>query len=143
MSIRMSREEREAFLADLHIGVVGISCPGRGPIVVPVWYVYEPGGKIAFITGKGSKKAELLRAAGRFTLCVQTEESPYQYVSVEGPIISIEEPEDDSDLRRIARRYLGETEGDVYVEESEELEEVLVRMTPEKWSSADYGKESG
>lgn len=143
MSVRMSRVEREAFLADLHIGVVGISCPNRGPVLVPVWYEYEPGGEIAFITGKDSKKAEFLKAAGRFTLCVQSEKSPYQYVSAEGPIVSIDETKNDSDLRRIARRYLGEIEGDAYVEEMEGFEEVLVRMMPEKWSSADYSKESG
>ena len=30
-----------------------------------------------------------MRAAGRFTLCVQTESIPYCYVSVEGPITVI------------------------------------------------------
>ena len=141
MSVKMSRDERETFLAELHVGVVGISCPERGPVVLPVWYEYEPGGEIAFITAKDSRKAELLRSAGRFTLCAQNEEDPYQYVSVEGPIVSIEETEDDSAIRRIARRYLGEEKGDAYVEETGGMEEVFVRMKPEKWSSADYNKE--
>lgn len=142
MSVRMSREEREAFLAELHVGIVGISSPNRGPVLVPVWYSYEPGGEIAFVTDKDSQKTALLRAEGRFTLCVQNEESPYQYVSVEGSIVSIKDTEDDSDLRRMARRYLGKTEGDAYVEEIDKIEEVLVRMLPDKWSTADYGKES-
>ena len=141
MSFKMTREEREAFLAELHVGVVGISCPDRGPVVVPVWYEYEPGGEIEFITAKDSRKAELLKVAGRFTLCAQNEEDPYQYVSVEGPIVSMQETTDDSALRRIARRYLGEKGGDDYVEESEGFEEVLVKMAPEKWSAIDYSKE--
>jgi PPOX class probable F420-dependent enzyme len=141
MSFKMTREEREAFLADLHVGVVGITSPDRGPVVVPVWYEYEPGGEIGFITAKESRKAELLRSAGRFTLCAQNEEDPYQYVSVEGPVLSIEETKDDSAIRRIARRYLGEEQGDAYVEETAGLEEVYVRMSPERWSTADYSKE--
>ena len=141
MSFRMSRVEREAFLAALHVGVLAVSAPDRGPVAVPVWYEYDPGGEIAFITGKHSRKAALLRAAGRFTLCVQNEEHPYQYVSVEGPVVSMEDTEDDRNLRRIARRYLGAEAGDAYVDESGEMEEILVRMMPEKWSTADYGKE--
>ncbi len=143
MSLRMSREEREAFLADLHVGVLGVTAPDRGPVLVPVWYEYEPGGEIAFITAKGSRKAALLEAEGRFTLCVQNEVDPYQYVSVEGPIVSMQETVDNRDLRRIARRYLGKDAGDAYAEESEGAEEVLIRMSPERWSTVDYGKESG
>lgn len=143
MSFRMSREEREAFLADLHVGVLGVSAPDRGPVLVPVWYEYEPGGDLTFITAKGSRKAEYLRNEGRFTLCVQNEEDPYQYVSVEGPVVSMQETKDDSDLRRIARRYLGEAGGDAYVQESEAFDEIMIRMRPEKWSTADYGKEGG
>lgn len=143
MSFRMSREERESFLADLHVGVLGVSSPGRGPVVVPVWYEYDPGGEIAFITSKESIKAALIRVEGRFTLCVQNEADPYQYVSVEGPVVSMKETEDDSDLRRIARRYLGEEAGDAYADETGGVDEVLVKMLPEKWSTADYGKESG
>ena len=33
MSYKMTREEREAFLADLHVGVIGIEAPGRAPVV--------------------------------------------------------------------------------------------------------------
>jgi len=140
MSFAMSREERETFLADLHVGVIRISCQERGPVVVPVWYEYEPGGEIGFGTTKDSRKTELLKAAGRFTLCAQNEESPYQYVSVEGPVVSIE-PEDDIVVLRIRRRYLGKEKGDAYVGENEGMEGIHVRMKPERWSSADYSKE--
>ena len=41
----MTKEEREAFLADLHVGVISIAEEGRGPLTVPIWYSYEPGGE--------------------------------------------------------------------------------------------------
>ena len=140
MTYRMTLEQRETFLADLHVGIIGVSSPKRGPVLLPVWYLYEPGREIIFMTEKGSKKAQLLETAGRFTLCVQNEESPYQYVSVEGRVISMEEADHDKDLRPIAYRYLGKKEGAEYVEETKGGAELLIRMMPEKWSTADYGK---
>ena len=42
MSFVMSVEEREQFLAGLHVGVLSVAAAkGRGPLVVPVWYDYE------------------------------------------------------------------------------------------------------
>ena len=62
MSLSMTKDEREAFLADLHVAVIGIADDGRGPLTVPVWYSYEPGGALRFITGGGSKKAAAMCA---------------------------------------------------------------------------------
>ena len=142
MSFEMTKGERERFLADLHVGVLGVSATGRGPIVLPVWYIYEPGGEVRFITFARAKKVELLKTEGRCTLCVQNEAPPYQYVSVEGPIVGMEDADVEQDTRPIARRYLGEVEGDSYVEETSDEQELLVRMWPERWSTADYSKDT-
>jgi len=80
----MTKEEREAFLADVHVAVISVAEHGHGPLVVPIWYSYEPGGEVRIITGRTSRKGKLLERAGRFSLCVQTETLPYKYVSVEG-----------------------------------------------------------
>jgi nitroimidazol reductase NimA-like FMN-containing flavoprotein (pyridoxamine 5'-phosphate oxidase superfamily) len=142
MSFKMTKGERETFLANLHVGILGISAQGRGPIVIPVWYSYEPGGDVRFSTSEGAKKVDFLKGENRFSLCVQNEKPPYQYVSVEGPILSMEKADVEQDLRPIARRYLGEVEGDAYVDETSGEQSILVRMKPERWSSVDYGKES-
>jgi len=142
MTFTMTDAEREAFLAALHVGVLGISSADRAPVLVPVWYSYEPGGDIVFITNKNTKKVKFLKQERRFTLCVQDESTPYRYVSVEGPIVSIEDAEHERDLGPIARRYLGEEEGDVYVSKTSGDEELLIRMRPARWSTADYGKNS-
>ena len=141
MTFTMTKKERETFLAALHVGILGIAAPDRGPVLVPVWYRYDPGGDIYFITNKQAKKVDLLAHEGRFTLCVQVESPPYKYVCVEGPIISMEDADHEQDLTPMAHRYLGEERGDAYVEGTLGDEELLVRMRPEKWSTADYEKE--
>ena len=136
----MTKDEREAFLADLHVGIIGINAEGRAPVVMPIWYSYEPGAEIVFITNKGAKKVDLLKKAGRFSLCVQDEQSPYCFVSVEGAVISIEKANHKNDLTPLAQRYLGVEKGNQYVSDTQGDSEVLVRMQPERWFSADYGK---
>jgi nitroimidazol reductase NimA-like FMN-containing flavoprotein (pyridoxamine 5'-phosphate oxidase superfamily) len=145
MSLLMTKEEREAFLADVHIGVISIADMGRGPLTVPIWYAYDPGGDLRIVTGRKSRKGRLLTVAGRFSLCVQTEKPPYKYVSVEGPIVSTEAADIERDLRPLARRYLGPDKGDRYIEQTRNLpthqDQLLIRMRPERWLTADYSKE--
>ncbi len=141
MSYVMTQQEREAFLAELHVGIVSVAQEGRGPLAVPVWYEYEPGRDIHFTTGGGTRKAKLLRRFGRCSMCVQTETSPYQYVSIEGSVIEIRSADIDVELRRIARRYLGAEEGDEYIEEYTPADDLMVIVRPEHWYSADYSKE--
>ena len=138
----MTVAEREAFLAGLHVGIVSVDDPGRGPLSVPVWYAYEPGGVLTVVTGGQSLKAQRLRAAGRFSLCVQTESSPYRYVSVEGPVTVMDETVSTDERRSLARRYLGAEGGDLYVAATAEqaADSVAFRMTPEHWRTSDYSK---
>ncbi|MGH7874224.1 MAG: pyridoxamine 5'-phosphate oxidase family protein [Candidatus Binatia bacterium] len=147
MSLIMTKQEREAFLADVHLGIISISEEGRGPLTVPIWYAYDLGGDLRIMTGRESRKGRLLARAGRFSLCVQTETSPYKYVSVEGAIVATEAAEIERDLRPLARRYLGAKMGDRYVEETRNLpthsDNVLIRMRPERWLTTDYSKEDG
>ena len=145
MSLAMTREEREAYLADLHVGVVSVAGEdGRAPLAVPIWYRYEPGGLLSFVTGGSSRKTRVLRESGRCSFCVQTEGLPYRYVSVEGPVVTIE-PVEEEERRLIAHRYLGARAGDRYIAATagETRGSVTVRMRPQHWLSADYGKLGG
>ena len=88
MSLTMSRAEREEFLAGLHVGVLSVASPdGRGPLAAPVWYTSQPGGTVNVSTGRGTRKALAVEAAGRVSLCAQDERPPYKYVTVEGPVV--------------------------------------------------------
>jgi PPOX class probable F420-dependent enzyme len=145
MSLAMTRSEREAFLAGVHVGVLSVAEDGRGPLSVPIWYAYEPGGELRLVTERGSRKGRLLARAMRLSLCVQAETPPYQYVSVEGPVVALEDADVERDVRPLARRYLGRELGDRYVEATSGSEarggSVLVRVRPERWLSVDYRKQ--
>jgi len=140
MSAAMSQVEREAFLADVHVGVLAIARPTRGPLNVPIWYDYTPGGELWFITAADSRKGQLLRLGTRVSLCAQSEVAPYQYVSIEGPVVAIAPALVDAHLRPMARRYLGVAQGDRYAANSTDGESALVRVRPERWLSVDYRK---
>jgi nitroimidazol reductase NimA-like FMN-containing flavoprotein (pyridoxamine 5'-phosphate oxidase superfamily) len=148
----MTQAEREAFLAGLHVGVLSVADPagaagaagpagpaGRGPLVVPVWYSYQPGGVVSVATGSRSRKARAIREAGRFSLCAQDEQPPYKYVTVEGPAV-IEESNAPERLE-LARRYLGTEGGDAFIAANPgRAGDAIIRMTPERWISVDYGQ---
>jgi PPOX class probable F420-dependent enzyme len=136
----MSRAEREDFLAGLHVGVLSVTDPdGGGPITVPVWYAYQPGGVVSIATGSSSRKAAAIRAAGRFSLCAQDERPPYKYVTAEGPAAI--EPAGLEERLELARRYLGIEGGDSFMAANPDADDVIIRMTPEHWLAADFSKE--
>ena len=143
MSLAMTRSEREQFLADVHVGIISMSERDRGPLAVPIWYAYEPGGELWIITGGDSRKGRLLVRGSRFSLCAQSESPPYRYVSVEGPVLGVEPTDLEKHLRPMARRYLGPEQGDRYAAASGETgASIVVRMRPERWLTVDYGKRS-
>src|SRR5215470_13858503 len=135
MSRTMTIAERELFLADVHVGVISIAEEGRGPLTIPIWYGYTPGGEVSIWTAKASRKALLLQQTGRFSLCVQNEQRPYKYVSVEGPITAIEPVNLERDARPMRQRYLGVDAG---ASTTIKEEEIVFRMRPEHWLTADY-----
>jgi len=142
MSVSMSRAEREAFLAEVHVGVLTVADgEGKGPLATPVWYSYQPGGQVSITTGESSKKARAIAAAGRFSLCAQHEAPPYKYVTVEGPAVI--EPAELAERIAIARRYLGTEAGDAWIAANPAVDDIVIRLTPEHWQTADFGKVGG
>ena len=140
MSLTMSSSEREFFLSALHVGIISIPRATKGPLAVPIWYDYQPGGEVWVITDADSIKAKLLTKASRISLCAQTETAPYQYVSVEGPFTT--RPSTQEELLAMAVRYLGEEQGQAYAENSAGGGEgsIVVAIAPETWFSVDYNK---
>jgi nitroimidazol reductase NimA-like FMN-containing flavoprotein (pyridoxamine 5'-phosphate oxidase superfamily) len=139
MSVVMSAAGREEFLAGVRVGVLSVAGAAAGrTLAVPVWYSYQPGGLLTVLTGRRSRKAGAIRAAGRFGLCAQDAAPPYRYVSVEGPLVAEEELAEAERLA-MARRYLGPAGGDRYVADNPDPQHknVAFRMRPEHWLSQD------
>jgi PPOX class probable F420-dependent enzyme len=142
VSLHMSPTERQAFLADVHVGVLTVAAgEGEGPLATPVWYSYTPGGVVSVTTGGNSRKVRAIEAAGRCTLCAQNEAPPYKYVTVEGPVAI--EPAELAERVAIARRYLGAEGGDAFIAANPDVDDVMIRLTPERWRTADFSKSNG
>ncbi|WP_214402030.1 pyridoxamine 5'-phosphate oxidase family protein [Pseudonocardia lacus] len=143
MSLAMTPAEREAFLAEVHVAVVTVADDGgRGPLAVPLWYDYRPGGEIVLVTDRDSRKVRLVREAGRVTVCVQTQGMPYRYASVEGPVTAVEDAVSVEQRRELARRYLGDEGAEGYIAATRDATDRMcaIRIRPEHWLTRDYTK---
>src|SRR3981189_1030360 len=102
----LSKEEREQFLTEPHIAALAVNAGDkRGPLTVPIWYQYTPGGEPWVITGSGSRKHRLIEATGEFSLMVDRPEPTVRYVAVDG-VVSRIEPGTDDQLVELTKRYL-------------------------------------
>jgi len=133
----MTKSEREAFLADLHIGVLSIADGDSGPLSAPIWYLYEAGGDVQVSYGRGGQKARLIADGTRVSLVAQTETSPYKYVSIEG--IATVGPMPPDFTLRLATRYLGEEQGREYASGGN-TDSIVATIRIERWMTIDYSK---
>lgn len=150
MPRQMTERERQEFLAGPHVAVLSVGRGGdRPPHTTPVWYAYEPGGEVTFFTGtqgRRSRKADLVREAGRLSLTVQREDFPYGYVTVEGSVVGEERPPSLEGALAVARRYMPEEQARGFV--AAEIghpagEFVLFRVRPDRWLTFDFADEAG
>ena len=135
----MTQAEKQAFLADVHVGVLALNDGDRGPLMVPMWYDYEPGGELWFLTGPQTRKGKLIQVGTRVSLVAQTEDAPYQFVSVEGPVTAISPADPELEGLHMAVRYLGPEKGKQYFDSMSDWG-VTVRVRPERWLAVDYSK---
>jgi hypothetical protein len=137
----LSVRDRELFLAEPHIAALSVSAgQDRGPLTLPIWYQYEPGGEAWVLTEAGSRKVRLIEAARRFSLMVDRIAPTTRYVSVEGPVTRII-PETPELLREITERYLPPEKVPAYLAfaAAELGPQVVIYLRPERWLTADFG----
>jgi hypothetical protein len=138
---RLSERDRELFLAEPHVAALSVSAGrDRGPVTLPIWYQYTPGGEAWVLTEARSRKARLIEAAGRFTLMVERVMPTVRYVSVEGPVARTV-PGTDELLHEISARYLPPEQVAAYIKfaTAELGEQVAIYLRPQRWLSADLG----
>lgn len=137
----LSSDEREQFLAEPHIAALSVSAgENRGPLTVPIWYQYTPGGEPWILTGAESRKARLIEAAGHFSLMVERLEPTVRYVAVDGAV-SRTEPGTDAHMEELAYRYLDADAAQRYLEFAKANfgEHVVIYLQPQHWVSSDMG----
>ena len=115
----LTAPERREFLADVHVAVLSVASDSdRRPLTVPVWYGYQPSGNLSFFTstqGRRARKTRLIQKAGVLSLCVQHEEFPYKYVTVEGTVVQADQPPSADQILAVVRRYLPEEQAQGFV----------------------------
>lgn len=137
----MSDAERDAFLAERRVGVLAMGRDGgAGPLLAPIWYLYDPAAGFTIYMGGSTAKARRLRAEGRASICVQAEDRPYRYVTAEGPVTVEPLGAATRDaITAMASRYLGSTAGARYAEAFATPDEVAVILRPERWRAESLG----
>jgi hypothetical protein len=138
---KLSKDDRELFLAEPRVAALSVSAgPDRGPLTVPLWFQYEPGGEPWILSGVNARKTHLIEAAGRFTLMTDRTEPTDRYVSVEGPVSRMI-PQTEAMVREMAERYLPPDKATAYVKFhlTELGEHLAIYLRPEHWLSSDLG----
>jgi len=107
------------------------------PHMAPIWYVVDDDGTIVFTTGADTVKGRTLARTGRAALCVDDDQPPFAFVTIEGTVTL----SDDVETVRhwaavIGGRYMGDDRTDEYGARNGVPGELLVRLTPEHVTAA-------
>lgn len=108
MSPAMSPEERQAFLAGMHVGILSVVQDTGAPLSLPAWYAYTPGEDLRVLLTPEDPRAEILRRRPLVSLCVQDEMPPYRYVAVEGSVVALVPVQREQEYWPLILRYLPE-----------------------------------
>lgn len=129
-------EQLEAFISDRRVAVLATAGAGGAPSMMPVWYLYE-NGEFIVRTGANSVKARHIRRNPAVALLVQEERPPYAYATAYAR--ATVEPDIAGLDRTIAERYLGGF-ADAYLQSADaHVEEVVLRLRPERIVSSNFG----
>ncbi len=140
----MSRPEIETCLAGPHQAVLSVSRRDKGPVAVPMSYVFEDG-RFWMITSPESRHGELMRRTGRITLTVHHEEYPRRtsrqwYVMAEGPVLFTDDDPMPL-LRRLLAKDRTEELADEWVEQMGAHGDVVAVMSPDTLAGYRFERE--
>lgn len=110
-------EKAREMLGSTLIGNLGFIGLDGFPHVIPVWFHWT-GGEVQIASPPDAYKCRALRADPRAVLTVTNHQVPYHVVSVTGTarVDVIPEPERIEFVRKTAVRYLGDVEGQRYID---------------------------
>lgn len=103
------------------------------PHIAPIWFVLDDNGDIVFTTWKDSIKAKNIYLNPNVSICIDDQKPPFSFVIVEGIVKIIEEPNNILQwATKIAARYMGKENADVYGKRNSVKGELLLRIKPSK-----------
>ena len=97
-----------ALFEGANIGHVATTLPSGAPHSVPVWVGIEDG-RIAFLTGPGSRKARNLDRDPRLAISITRHDQPYEMAHVRGRVAErVDGDEAFEVIDRLAHKYTGQ-----------------------------------
>lgn len=108
-------------------------------LLSPVWHEWRDGG-FDVVTGHDDVKARHLRRDARASIVVCEDDPPYRGVELRTHARLLTEGAHDA-TRRLAVRYLGETDGAAYAERA--ADDTLIRLEPGELRVWDFADEYG
>jgi len=133
MATDMSDRERRAFLmTGTRTAKLAVSRRNGAPHVVPIWFVLD-GDDVVFTTGESTVKGKAIQRDGRVALCVDDDNPPFSFVSIEGTTtVSRDYDELLKWATKLGGRYMGADQAEQFGRRNAVPEELLVRVTPTK-----------
>jgi len=138
----MSKKEIRKFLMQgTFTGKLATTKKNGSPHIVPIWFVLDRDNKaggsgrgedIIFTTNGTSVKAKNIQRDNRVSICIDDQTSPFSFVIVNG-IATIHHCEQNELFRfatKIAQRYMGKENAELYGRRNSTDGEVLVRIKP-------------
>jgi PPOX class probable F420-dependent enzyme len=144
----MSKKEIRKFLMqDTFTGKLATVKKDGSSHIVPIWFVLDVSNKksagggrrgededIIFTTNGTSIKAKNIRRDNRVSICVDDQTPPFSFVTVYG-VAKIQRCKQNELFRfatKIARRYMGKDNAELYGRRNSTEGEVLVRIKPKR-----------
>ncbi|SES22421.1 PPOX class probable F420-dependent enzyme [Streptomyces qinglanensis] len=125
---------RDFVLTGTRTGKLATTRKDGRPHVTPVWFLLDDADRLLFTVDSASLKYRSLRRDPRFSLCVDDQEPPYNFVMLE--CVAAEFLDDLELMRswatRLGNRYMGADRADEYGRRNAVPGEYLVRARVER-----------
>ena len=109
-------------------------------LLSPVWHEWRDGGFSVGVVATDIKVRHIQRNA-QVSISVAEDTPPYRGIEVRGKA-SISKENTQETMRRIARRYLGPEQGDVYADVVMQADLALIRIEPRVLRAWDFADEA-
>jgi PPOX class probable F420-dependent enzyme len=132
---QMTRDEIRIFLLQgTFTGKLGTINKDGTPHIVPIWFTLDCEDNIIFNTGYKSVKTKNIQRDNRVSLCVDDQNPPFSFVTIDGIAGIINDLPDVifKWAKKIAARYMGDDKAELYGKRNSSEGELLFKIKPNR-----------